>query len=92
MKARIIQSIAQGVLADWDPQNPATKANWAASTLPGSAQGAVLTQVYSRWAQTDPAEAADHLLRTGGTALENSAELLSTIAREWAQDDADAET
>jgi hypothetical protein len=90
VKTRIIQNIAQGVLADWDPEDPGAKASWAVNQLPVSAQGTVLTQVYSRWAQTDPAEAADHLMRSGGTALENSSAVLGSITRQWAQQDPDA--
>ena len=90
IKNRIIKNIAQGVLSTWDPENPAERANWAVTALPESAQQAVLTQVYNRWAQADPAAAATHLLASRAGTGESGTAMLSAITRQWAQRDPDA--
>jgi len=88
--SKIHQGIAVGFLAEWGTQDPTFAVEWAVRAFPPEIQQHVLPQLYSRWAKSNPEQAAYHALLLNEELFAGKMSVIGTILRQWSESDADA--
>lgn len=86
---KIYNGIAKGFLATWNRQAPRATADWAAEIFPEEVLDHVLPDMYLRWAESDPMEAAQHALQLNRNYEIDIESTLGNVLKQWAESNLD---